>query len=151
MLRRWIQRAAVPGEDQAAPAGAPSRVQSSVEALSEVDAAAVAALRSLRAGGSGDLYCKLVDLFRVASTEALAQVKSALEANDLAAAAGVCHKLASSAANVGALAFARSARQLEAACEAADAPEARRLCDRLTGVHPTLIGELARYQLRASA
>jgi signal transduction histidine kinase/DNA-binding response OmpR family regulator/streptogramin lyase len=132
LLRRWLDR-------------------SPLAALSDVDAAAVAGLRNLRAGAHVDLYSKLVDLFRAGSTEAIAQLEAELEADDLQAAGGVCHKLASSAANVGALAFARDVRRLEKICNEDDKPRAQRLCDRLAAAHPALLQELIRLQLRASA
>ena len=149
MLRRWIKRADQPSGNQTT--GGLAQGLSPVDALAEVDAAAVAALRSLRADGHTDLYSKLVDLFRAASTGAIDQVQIALKAGDLAAARGVCHKLASSSANVGALAFARNVRRLETACEMGDRTEAQSLCDRLAAVHPVLIEELGRCQIRASA
>jgi signal transduction histidine kinase/CheY-like chemotaxis protein/HPt (histidine-containing phosphotransfer) domain-containing protein len=137
LLKRHADRGRMPDSD--------------LQALSAVDAAAVAGLRRLRGGGHSDLYAKLVDLFRAASIDAVSQLESALAAGDLETAGGVCHKLASSAANVGALAFARVARQLEMICGQGDGAQAQRLCNRLVAAHPALIDELMRLQMRASA
>jgi HPt (histidine-containing phosphotransfer) domain-containing protein len=111
----------------------------------------VAALRSLRGGGHGDLYSQLVDLFHDASIDAVAEIKSALATGDLAAARAVSHKLASSAANVGALVFSRHVRQLEMLCESDELAAAQRLCERLASAHPALMAELAYFKQRASA
>jgi CheY-like chemotaxis protein len=157
LLRRWLDRPRESERENIAPAGPHGESQSGADALpplavlSDVDAAAVAGLRNLRAGAHVDLYSKLVDLFRAGSTDAIAQLKAALETGDLRAASGVCHKLASSAANVGALSFARDVRRLEKICDECDKPRAQRLCDRLAAAHPALLQELTRMQLRASA
>ncbi len=155
LLRRWLDRSPEAAGTNAAPARADAdrgaEALPSVSVLCGVDAAAVAGLRNLRAGGHVDLYSKLVDLFRAASSDAIVQLESAVEADDLGAASGICHKLASSAANVGALAFARDVRRLEKMCDSADGPGARRLCARLAAAHPALVEELMRLQLRASA
>jgi signal transduction histidine kinase/ligand-binding sensor domain-containing protein/CheY-like chemotaxis protein/HPt (histidine-containing phosphotransfer) domain-containing protein len=157
LLRRWLDRPRESQRQDIAAARPHGESQSGVDALpplaalSDVDAAAVAGLRNLRAGAHVDLYSKLVDLFRAGSTDAIAQIKAGLDTGDLRAAGGVCHKLASSAANVGALAFARDVRRLEKICNEGDNPRARRLCDRLAAAHPALLQELIRLQLRASA
>jgi CheY-like chemotaxis protein len=140
VLRRWI----LDRPPQTLPAA-------DVGALSTVDAAAVARLRNLRGGGQGDLYAKLVDLFRAGSSDSLKQLRVALQAEDLRAAGAVCHKLASSAANVGALSFAKDVRQLEQLCIAGDAARAQSLCDRLCAAQPALIEELLSVRLRATA
>jgi CheY-like chemotaxis protein len=140
VLRRWI----LDRPPQTRPAA-------DVGALSSVDAAAVARLRNLRGAGQGDLYSKLVDLFRAGSSNSLQQLQAALEAGDLRAAGAVCHKLASSAANVGALSFAKDVRQLEQVCIAGDAARAQSLCDRLCAAQPALIEELLSLRLRATA
>ncbi|MDB6083389.1 MAG: hypothetical protein JWN43_1270, partial [Gammaproteobacteria bacterium] len=62
VLRRWI----LDRPPQTRPAA-------DVAALSTVDAAAVARLRNLRGAGQGDLYSKLVDLFRAGSSDSLKQ------------------------------------------------------------------------------
>jgi HPt (histidine-containing phosphotransfer) domain-containing protein len=111
----------------------------------------VASLRNLRSGKQVDLYSKLVDLFRVASSKSLAELHSALIISDFKAAAAICHKLASSAANVGALVFAKDVRQLGQMCIAGDIVAARQLHDDLETAHPTLLEELMRLQLRESA
>jgi two-component system sensor histidine kinase/response regulator len=122
-----------------------------MEPLSKVDATAVAGLRQLRSGGHGDLYSKLVDLFRAGSLDALAQIRTSLIGGDLKQAGTVCHKLTSSAANVGALAFANDVRRLGQLCLTGDATRAQRLHATLQAVHPALIEELTRVQLQASA
>ena len=163
LLRRWLDRPRESERGIIAPARPHGESQSGIEStsgadalppvatLSDVDAAAVAGLRNLRAGAHVDLYSKLVDLFRAGSTNAIAQLQAELERGDLRAASSICHKLASSTANVGALAFARDVRRLEKICDEGDAPRARRLCDRLAAAHPALLQELIRMQLRASA
>jgi CheY-like chemotaxis protein/HPt (histidine-containing phosphotransfer) domain-containing protein len=149
LLRRWIAR-----RDEAA-AKTPERETSPPAAdgdtLAGVDAAAVAGLRSLRAGGHADLYSKLVDLFRAGSAEGLAKLREALDGADFKAAGAICHKLSSSAANVGARAFARDVRQLEQSCAQGDDARARRLYERLVAAHPRLIEALMAQQLKASA
>jgi len=81
----------------------------------------------------------------------LTQLRAALLRGDLKAAGAVCHKLASSAANVGALSFAKDVRQLEQLCIAGDAARAQPVFERLGVAHPTLIEELLRSRLRATA
>jgi signal transduction histidine kinase/ligand-binding sensor domain-containing protein/CheY-like chemotaxis protein/HPt (histidine-containing phosphotransfer) domain-containing protein len=137
LLRRWL--------DGEAPAAADD------DALADVDRAAVAGLRSLRSGGSEDLYDRLVDLFKTSSAAALNQLGAAIQAGDLAAACAVAHKLKASAANVGAVAFSNDVRQLEEFGAAGDARGAQRLYGRLARAHPRLMEELQRLQLRASA
>ncbi|MDB6091889.1 MAG: hypothetical protein JWN85_4673 [Gammaproteobacteria bacterium] len=143
VLRRWIKRPDGQRDREAqAPAGG--------GALSKVDAAAVAQLRNLR-GGQVDLYSKLVDLFRAGSSDALTQLRAALLEGDLQVAGAICHKLAASAANVGALSFAKDVRQLEQLCMAGDAAHAQPVFQRLWVAHPTLIEELLKSRLRATA
>jgi signal transduction histidine kinase/ligand-binding sensor domain-containing protein/CheY-like chemotaxis protein/HPt (histidine-containing phosphotransfer) domain-containing protein len=144
LLRRWIGGAA----------GKPARETALLrnrDARSSVDAAAVASLRNLRPGKHVDLYSKLVDLFRAASTQSLAELRGALATDDLKAAADVCHKLASSAANVGALVFAKDVRLLGQICIAGNAVAAQQLHADLETAHPALIEELMRLQFRESA
>jgi HPt (histidine-containing phosphotransfer) domain-containing protein len=151
VLRRWIECTPGAPQGQTTFVGSDSDMLSDIQALSGVDATAVAGLRNLRARGNDDLYSKLVHLFRAASADAVAQLRSALEVDDLKAASAVCHKLASSAANVGALAFARDVRQLGKLCDENDKARAQHLCDRLAAAHPALLEELMRLQLRESA
>jgi signal transduction histidine kinase/ligand-binding sensor domain-containing protein/CheY-like chemotaxis protein/HPt (histidine-containing phosphotransfer) domain-containing protein len=144
LLRRWI------GSSVDRPASE-TTLRPDRGALSSVDATAVASLRNLRPGKHVDLYSKLVDLFRVASTKSLAELGAALASRDLEAAGAVCHKLASSAANVGALAFAKDVRRLGQMCMTGEAPDAQQLYDELAAAHPALLEELMRLQLRESA
>ena len=140
VVRRWRTQGAV------RPAALPAS-----DALSSVDATAVAALRRLRGAGHPDLYPKLVELFRAGSSQALLELAAAFETADLRAAAAVCHKLASSAANVGATAFARDVRTLEQLCAAGNAAGARERHAQLAAAHPALIEALRQQCLRASA
>jgi signal transduction histidine kinase/ligand-binding sensor domain-containing protein/CheY-like chemotaxis protein len=156
LLRRWMDVAGEPRRDR--PAAAPAAIAAPAvehaavgEALTRVDAAAVAGLQNLRRSGAADLYSELVDLFRASSTAAIAALKSALQCGDLTAAGAVCHKLAASTANVGALSFARDVRLLERLCETGDRAGALLLADRLIAAHPALIEELMHFQRRASA
>jgi signal transduction histidine kinase/ligand-binding sensor domain-containing protein/CheY-like chemotaxis protein/HPt (histidine-containing phosphotransfer) domain-containing protein len=144
LLQRWIgSRADRPAGEKALRPGR--------DALSSVDPTAVASLRNLRLGKQLDLYSKLVDLFRVASSKSLAELRAALVISDFTAAAAICHKLASSAANVGALVFAKDVRLLGRTCIAGDIVAARQLHDDLETAHPALLEELLRLQLRESA
>ncbi len=145
LLQRWI------GSGTAdRPAGA-MELRPGRDALSSVDPKAVAGLRNLRPGKNVDLYSKLVDLFRVASSKSLAELRGALEIGDFKTAGAVCHKLASSAANVGALVFAKDVRLLGQLCIAEDAVAAQQLHADLETAHPVLLEELMRLQLRESA
>jgi HPt (histidine-containing phosphotransfer) domain-containing protein len=126
-------------------------LRQSRDALSSVDATAVAALRNLRPGTQAGLYSKLVDLFRVSSSKSLAELHAALAGGDLKTAGAICHKLTSSAANVGALIFAKDVRLLGQMCAAQDAAAARQLHADLEAAHPALLEELMRLQLRESA
>jgi signal transduction histidine kinase/CheY-like chemotaxis protein/HPt (histidine-containing phosphotransfer) domain-containing protein len=141
VLRRWIPRSDGKLADD--------------DALSTVDAAAVARLRNLHGQGRGpersELVVKLVDLFQVGSSDALTQLRAALQASDLEAAHAVCHKLGSGAANVGALSFAKGVRRLEELCAAGDADRARSVFERLWMAYPSLIEELSRLRRRESA
>jgi CheY-like chemotaxis protein/HPt (histidine-containing phosphotransfer) domain-containing protein len=144
LLRRWI------GSSVDRPASE-TTLRPDRGALSSVDATAVASLRNLRPGKHVDLYSKLVDLFRVASTKSLAELGTALASRDLEAAGAVCHKLASSAANVGALTFAKDVRLLGQMSMTGEAAAAQQLHDELAAAHPALLEELMRLQLRESA
>ena len=118
--------------------------------LSRVDPEAVAALRTLRSGGS-ELYPRLVDLFLQSAAATLAQLHAAMAADDLAAAAAACHKLTASAANVGALAFSKELRRLEQLCAGGDGAQAHPLHGQLQAAYPALAAELEGLKLRASA
>ena len=136
LLRRWLvnpgpsERIATPSVVSAKTGDAVVAVErSATNAVTTADAAldvidnnAVEGLRRLRAGKQGDLYPRLVELFRPTCAASLSQLRDALAKSDLRVAAGICHKLASSAANVGALAYARTVRQLEQTCIAGDLP-----------------------------
>ncbi|MBV8143606.1 MAG: response regulator, partial [Gammaproteobacteria bacterium] len=119
--------------------------------LTQVDSAAVDALRKIRAGGATGLYAKLVALFHDSSTESLSNIAIALEKQDLAGARAWSHKLKSGAANVGALAFAGVVGELEQACAANYPSRARVLLDRLLVAQPGLLEELTACSLKASA
>jgi two-component system sensor histidine kinase/response regulator len=151
VLRRWIANAtAQPGRSAVTPPDQQAVPQAAAEGLSSIDAASVARLRSLRSGGSSDLFVSLVGLFQSGSSDAMATLDTKLQAGDLAAAGAICHKLASSAANVGALSFSKDMRQLERLCAAADLARVRPLFNRLHAAYPSLIVELSNLQ-RASA
>ncbi|HTW37828.1 MAG TPA: two-component regulator propeller domain-containing protein [Steroidobacteraceae bacterium] len=144
VLRRWLGREG--------PVPPVAQVERSADVrLSTVDLTTVAGLRSLRGAGQGDLYSRLVDLFRTSSTEAVARLGAVLESGDAHAAAAICHKLKSSASNVGAVSFAKSVRELEQLCGAGDLPRAREVYRALREAHPALLDELADLKLRASA
>jgi CheY-like chemotaxis protein len=121
------------------------------DSLVGIDTTAVESLRKLRSGVHADLYTRLVELFRSASTESISQLRVAMAARDLAAAAGICHKFASSAANVGALTYAKELRRLEQFCIAGDAAKAAELHDLIQAAHPALLDTLLSFTLRASA
>ena len=149
VLRQWVARA---HEAQPAHAAiAPDAATLAPAALASVDANAVAALRRLNAGKQGDLYSKLVELFRTSSTQSLAQLNTAFDADDLPAVAAVCHKLASAAANVGALAFAQAVKELERHALAAEREPALELQEALCTAHLPLLEALQGQRLRASA
>ncbi|MGH8260830.1 MAG: ATP-binding protein, partial [Steroidobacteraceae bacterium] len=131
LLKRWTRRSD----------GAPSMV----------DAATVERLRASRAPGRGDLYSKLVELFRTGSSDALAALSGALDSGDFAGAGAICHKLKSSAANVGAVAFSQDVRRMEQACSTGDRAGAVHLHKRLKAAHPALVAELTALKLKESA
>jgi signal transduction histidine kinase/CheY-like chemotaxis protein/HPt (histidine-containing phosphotransfer) domain-containing protein len=156
LLRRWIDRAAIVGMaqptfDPTPTATPPLESGADGDALTRIDAAAVAGLQNLRRGGPADLYSELIDLYRASSTAAIGELKSALHGGDLTSASAVCHKLAASTANVGALSFAGDLRRLERLCGMGDRHRALNLGDKLMAAHPGLIEELMRFQQRASA
>jgi signal transduction histidine kinase/CheY-like chemotaxis protein/HPt (histidine-containing phosphotransfer) domain-containing protein len=147
LLKRWLEHeASVPAPD--VKLAAPS---SKNDALTSIDAAAIASLRKLRSGAHADLYTRLVELFRSGSTESISQLRAAIAAKDLAAAASVCHKLSSSAANVGALMYAKELRRLEQLCNAGDVTKAADLNAALQAAHPALLDALLTFTLRATA
>jgi HPt (histidine-containing phosphotransfer) domain-containing protein len=157
LLRHWIRGAARPQpadpdrRRQAGGDGVGADSAAGIRGAAEVDATTVIGLKSLRGGGHSDLYTKLVELFRPASTQSVDQLGSALRTGDFEAARSICHKLASSAGNVGALAFAKYVRQTEKACQERDTDRARHLYQTIRSAHPALIEELTRMQLRQSA
>jgi CheY-like chemotaxis protein len=118
---------------------------------SSIDGAVVAAVRGLSRHAQGDLYYKLVGLFRKSSTADLTRLRSALDRPDLAAAAAICHKLKASADNVGAGGFADGLRELEQRCNAGDLAGCRARFATLDAIHPALLEELEHFTLRASA
>jgi signal transduction histidine kinase/ligand-binding sensor domain-containing protein/CheY-like chemotaxis protein/HPt (histidine-containing phosphotransfer) domain-containing protein len=147
LLKRWLERErSVP--DPVVKLVAPL---SKSESLASVDAAAVASLRKLRSGAHADLYSRLVELFRSASTDSISQLRLAMAAKDLEAAAGVCHKFASSAANVGGLVYAKELRRLEQLCIAGEVAKAAELNDVIQAAHPALLDALLSLTLKASA
>jgi signal transduction histidine kinase/ligand-binding sensor domain-containing protein/CheY-like chemotaxis protein/HPt (histidine-containing phosphotransfer) domain-containing protein len=159
LLRHWIPGAARPlpaeldrrRQAGGEVAGTSADTAAGIRGAAEVDATTVIGLKGLRGGAHSDLYTKLVDLFRPASTQSIDQLGSALRAGDFEAARSICHKLASSAGNVGALAFSKYVRQMEQACQERDADRARHLYQTIRSAHPALIEELTRMQLRQSA
>lgn len=148
LLRKWVVARAA---DTATPVVKLSVAPVKHDALANVDAAAVASMRKLRARGHTDLYSKLVELFRTGSAESLEQLNVAMKAQDLTAAAGVCHKLASSASNVGALAYGKELRQLEQLCIAGEQQQATELHDLIQAAHAPLMDALLGMTLKASA
>lgn len=147
LLRKWLaQEPEVTAQVIKLPVASPKN-----DSLASVDAAAVASLRKLRAGGHTDLYSKLVELFKTGSVESLGQLSDAMSARDMKAAAGVCHKLASSASNVGALAYGKELRRLEQLCIAGDQEEAAKLHAAIQAAHTPLMDALLGLTLKASA
>jgi signal transduction histidine kinase/CheY-like chemotaxis protein/sugar lactone lactonase YvrE/HPt (histidine-containing phosphotransfer) domain-containing protein len=166
VLRRWL-----PAGDARAPSSAQALVMPSrpiapalpativtapvdrrtADSLAAVDANAVGALKNLRGGAQGDLYSRLVELFRTSSDDSLTQLGIALNAGDLRAAAAVCHKLAASAGNVGALAYAKQLRELERLCAGEQAHGTTEIYQALQAAHAPLIDALVGYTMRASA
>ena len=167
VLRRWLPAAASgPGSAKASavgaapvaagPALAPRAAQKPAErslaaTLASVDANAVGALKKLRGGAQGDLYSRLVELFRTSSADSLMQLGIALNGGDLRAAAAACHKLAASAGNVGALAYAKQLRELEHQCAGGQASGAGEIHQALQAAHAPLIDALVGHTMRASA
>lgn len=147
LLKRWLEREPA----VSTPVVKLDVPSSNNESLASIDVAAVASLRKLRSGSHADLYSRLVELFRSASTESIAQLRIAMDARDLVAAASVCHKLASSAANVGALTYANELRRLDQLCTAGDAGKAAELHEAIQAAHPALLDALQSLTLRASA
>jgi CheY-like chemotaxis protein len=147
LLRKWLTQEAEPAAQVVKLPVVPVKN----DLLSSVDAAAVASLRKLRAGGHTDLYSKLVELFRTGSVESLAQLADAMTAKDMKTAAGVCHKLASSASNVGALAYGKELRRLEQLCLAGELDQAAELHQTIQTAHAPLMDALLGLTLKASA
>jgi HPt (histidine-containing phosphotransfer) domain-containing protein len=152
LLQRWLgSSAAISATTTAIAAATATPSMAAAAPLSHVDPGTVAGLRGLASSGSGDLYSRLVDLFRSNSPADLIRLSGALTAGDLSAAAKICHKLKSSAANVGALAFANAVAELESVCVARKVQEARQLYEALAMVHPQLLLNLQGLQMRATA
>jgi HPt (histidine-containing phosphotransfer) domain-containing protein len=145
LLQRWLGRSAAISATTATPSTAADAP------LSHVDPTIVAGLRSMASSGPGDLYSRLVDLFRSNSPAELTRLSGTLTAGDTFAAAKICHKIKSSAANVGALAFANAIGELESLCAGGKAQEARRQYEALAIAHPQLLDTLQGLQMRASA
>ncbi len=118
------------------------RAPNAVIALSKVDPAVVAELRGIAAPGSGDLYGRLVELFRNRTPDALLQLRAALVASAFHPARAICHKLKSSAANVGALAFSREVSELEDLCVQGDSAQAQEVLAELEAAYCALVEEL---------
>ena len=147
LLQRWLRPESQGAVTPPAPAPAPVAAAE----LSIVDTRAVASLRNLRSRGGGELYAKLVTLFRTGSAQSLAALQTVMQAADLGAAATLCHKLKASAANVGALAFSRELAALEKTCLAGHLGEAQQLHARIHAAYPELLTELGNRSERASA
>lgn len=158
VLRRWTRRgdtdlaaAAAAADAAAADAAAAAVAAARPASLSKIDDATVAQLRKLGRGNQADLYSKLVLLFTRTSRETLAGIGKSLADADLEAARALSHKLKAGAANVGALQFSEGVAELERCCERGDADVSRRVYERLAGAYPSLIEELTRGDLRATA
>jgi two-component system sensor histidine kinase BarA len=128
-----------------------SASESAADPLSDVDLPTVAGLRNLVSSGAGDLYSRLVDLFRRNSAVELTEMGAALAADDLSTAAKIAHKLKASSANVGALAFGKAVGKLESLCIEGKVAAARRHHELLAKVHPRLVETLQGLQMRISA
>jgi two-component system sensor histidine kinase/response regulator len=113
------------------------------ESLATLDANVVAQLRRLRSGDSGDLFTRLVGLFRSTSGDYAVQLQDALTNQDFGLAAGLCHKLKSSAGNIGALAFSQRAGLLEQLCNQGNAARAAQVLNELQSAWPSLLEALA--------
>jgi two-component system, sensor histidine kinase and response regulator len=137
LLQVWLTRT---------PARADNAVEkpqgNAVQDLAHVDAAAVGALRKLRAGKHVDLYAKLVELYRAGSADSLEKLRQAFAAGDLPAAAAACHRFAAATANVGALEYGKQLRHLEDLCIAGDLARANKLHETLQAAHASLLESL---------
>jgi two-component system sensor histidine kinase BarA len=149
LLQRWLGQTAAISSSATTPST--TTVPATAPSLSTVDLSAVAGLRSLTSSGPGNLYCRLVDLFRSNSPTEVTRLSGALTAGDLSRAAKICHKLKSSAANVGALEFANAVGELESLCRENKAADSRRKFTVLAAVHPQLLDTLQTLQMRESA
>ena len=139
------------GDGELPDAGVDAKRASGSPPLRMVDQAVVAAVRKLPARGRGDLYTRLVELFRSSAGGDLAALQAALAAANSEAAAAICHKLKSSADNVGAGSFAAGLRKLEQQCKAGGVEECRRQFELLEEAFPALLDELERFTLKATA
>jgi HPt (histidine-containing phosphotransfer) domain-containing protein len=145
ILRRWIKRErGLEPEERQPPRTAGATVPS-------VDRAVVSALRSLPSRGQGDLYATLVKLFEASAGTAFIQLRVALAAGDLQTASAISHKLRASAANVGAMSFAAGLRELENLCSSGNAVASSQQLAALEAGYPTLLEELHRLALKATA
>jgi signal transduction histidine kinase/ligand-binding sensor domain-containing protein/CheY-like chemotaxis protein/HPt (histidine-containing phosphotransfer) domain-containing protein len=151
LLRRWLTRGNAADENEVSASHADVPSATTVGALTSIDAGAVSALRNLRADRHGDLYAKLVELYRAGSVDSLVKLRAAFVSMDLRAAAAVCHKFAAAAANVGALEYAKQIRLLEQLCIEGDSAKALGLHDTLQTVHAALLEALHGFTLKASA
>jgi two-component system sensor histidine kinase BarA len=132
-------------------AGDDAKRASASPPLRMVDQAVVAAVRKLPARGRGDLYTRLVELFRSSAGGDMAGLHTALAEGNAQAAAAICHKLKSSADNVGAGSFAAGLRKLEQQCKAGGIEAGRRQFELLEEAFPALLDELDRFTLKATA
>ena len=136
-MQTWLKRNEI--RDAQGAAGA---IGIEAPGLAHIDAAAVGALRKMRAGKHADLYAKLVELYRAGSAESLEKLRLAIAAGDLSAAAAVCHRFAAASANVGALEYGKQLRHLEDLCIAGDLANADKLNATLQSTHAALLDSL---------
>jgi signal transduction histidine kinase/ligand-binding sensor domain-containing protein len=118
--------------------------------LAGVDGTVVAAVRRLSPHGHGDLYSRLVSLFRKSSAADMSRLRAALAVDDLVSAGAICHKLKASADNVGASSFAAGLRDLERRCMSGDSAGCPEYFAILDANYPALLEELE-HTLKATA
>ena len=146
LLQTWLKRNEI--RDARGAAGA---FGTEAPGLAHIDAAAVGALRKMRAGKHADLYAKLVELYRAGSAESLEKLRLAIAAGDLSAAAAVCHRFAAASANVGALEYGKQLRHLEDLCIAGDLANADKLNATLQSSHAALLDSLRTVAMSKAA
>ena len=151
LLRRWLIRGNVTDENEVSAAHTDVPSATTVGELTSIDAGAVSALRNLRADRHGDLYARLVELYRAGSVDTLVKLRAAFVSMDLPTAAAICHKFAAAAANVGALEYAKQVRLLEQLCMEGDSAKALGLHETLQTAHAALLEALHGFTLKASA